>query len=69
MLGKDFEDHTVYREEINDLIWQEYPDLNKDKDRLKLLTFVSELGYFTYGDHQLIRNEIMKSFREDFRER
>lgn len=68
LLGKEVDGHVIYRDTINKLIWDEYPDLNKYEDGPKLLTAVYKLGQLITIQCPSIRNKIIYKSENYFSE-
>lgn len=66
VLGKEVDGHVIYRDTINKLIWDEYPDLNKYEDGSKLLTAVYKLGQLITIQLPSIRNKIIYKSEDYF---
>ena len=66
LLGVEIDGHTVYRNAIDDFIWQEYPDLNRYDNRLELLSIVYQLGQLITLQDSRIRNKIIHKSEEYF---
>lgn len=68
VLGKEVDGHVIYRDVINKLIQDEYPNLNKYEDGPKLLTAVYELGQLITIQRPSIRNKIIHKSEDYFSE-
>ena len=66
LLGIEVDGDVVYRNTIDKLIWQEYPDLNRYDNGFELLSIVYQLGQLITLQDSRIRNKIIHKSEEYF---
>jgi hypothetical protein len=65
-LGEEVNGHWVYKSTINQLIWNEYPDLNEYEDGEQLMLLIYDLGQLVTLRDPKIRNKIEDESEEYF---